>query len=118
METRFQSSEVRIPKYDRAGPATGTSTFKSSFARSLSYSSQNKSLCSGLSCSTPSHLDISSTASLNRRMLSEKDNSAKEFMQNLPPKQAVCPNQQFYAPMQGHQYSTSCDETHRQQVGK
>lgn len=98
METRLQSSEVRIPKSPQS-PVSGYPTFKSSFARSLSFSTnQNKPLDLEISFRIAQNLDLSnslhnqsssSSSTTTTHKLNDIDDDFEEFMKNSPLKQSL-----------------------------
>lgn len=95
METRLQSNEVRIPKNDRLNQSS--SAFKSAFARSLSFSCQNKPLDLENSFRSP-NLDMTSPI---------KDDDFEEFMRHSPLKKALQAKQHFASSIKGRQLSSS-----------
>lgn len=95
METNLQSSEVRIPKTPQSPVACPT--FKSSFARSLSFSTttattnnQHKPLDVEISFRIAQNCDSSSTqklaglSSATQHKVDEVDEDFEEFMRNSP----------------------------------
>lgn len=89
METRLQSNEVRLPKNDRLNQSS--SAFKSSFARSLSFSCQNKPLDLENGYRSP-NLDTTPPT---------KDDDFEEFMKHSPLKKALQAKQLFTTPIKG-----------------
>lgn len=93
METRLQSNEVRIPKNDRLNQSP-SSAFKSSFARSLSFSCQNK----------PLELENGFRSPVTPPSPAEKDDDFEEFMRHSPLKKVLQAKQQhFTTPIKGRQ---------------
>lgn len=96
METRLQSNEVRIPKNDRQ-TTSPKSAFKSSFARSLSFSKPLDLQNGFRSPVTPP-----SPATC------EKDDDFEEFMRHSPLKKALQAKQQhFTTPTKGRTLPTN-----------
>lgn len=95
METRLQSSEVRLPKSPQS-PISACPTFKSSFARSLSFSTnQHKPLDLEISFRIAQAADGThnaqhlSTSSCTPPKLDDIDDDFEEFMRNSPLKQSM-----------------------------
>lgn len=92
METRLQSSEVRIPKSPQS-PISVCPTFKSSFARSLSFSTnQHKPLDLEISFRIAQAADgthNASSQSFTPPKLDDIDDDFEEFMRNSPLKQSM-----------------------------
>lgn len=92
METRLQSSEVRIPKSPQS-PISACPTFKSSFARSLSFSTnQHKPLDLEISFRIAQAADgthNASSQSCTPPKLDDVDDDFEEFMRNSPLKQSM-----------------------------
>lgn len=95
METSFQSSEVRLPKSPQS-PISGCPTFKSSFARSLSFSTnQHKPLdleisfrIAHASDGTMHNNNASSQSCTPPKLDDVGDDDFEEFMRNSPLKQS------------------------------
>lgn len=98
METRLQSSEVRLPKSPQS-PTSVCPTFKSSFARSLSFSTNqhNKPLDLEISFriaqtssdGTMHNVSSSSSQSCTPPKLDDVDDDFEEFMRNSPLKTSM-----------------------------
>lgn len=96
METRLQSNEVRIPKSPQS-PVSGCPTFKSTFARSLSFCSnqQNKPLDLEISfriaqsSNDPANISQSLSTPEFSPPQHGDDDDFDEFMRNSPLKQSI-----------------------------
>lgn len=121
METRLQSSEVRIPKNERGNQPANVSAFKSSFARSLSFSCQNKPLDleNGFRVAAP-NLDITSPNLINLKTSPLKDDDFEEFMKHSPLKRILTAKQQqqMVTPIKGRQMMSISADRQRMQVNK
>lgn len=119
METRLQSSEVRIPKNERGNQPANVSAFKSSFARSLSFSCQNKPLDleNGFRVAAP-NLDITSPNLINLKTSPLKDDDFEEFMKHSPLKRILTAKQQqqMVTPIKGRQMLSLSADRQRMQV--
>lgn len=139
MDTNLQSSEVRIPKSSQS--PVGCAAFKSSFARSLSFSTNNQHkpldveisfrIAQNIESPIEHHhhhssnlLDLSATPMLSHKVV-EVDEDFEEFMRNSPLKQSMQNLSTKTSPatptrnngvMVTRALSTSCSNRHRFQV--